>query len=449
MKEVRVLCGGFVGLMLAAGTAAADRTMVVLLDATGSMQTIRKDSNGNCTETPCRSRFKQAQLDAATRVQDVQLNGGLLGVAVYKFFLTGTGINIVHEPPGSPDGFVAPFDAQTAILNATVTSERTPLAGAMCDAIDKARQSGTAATTTRFLEVYTDGGENNTLGPPCKGPFSVMLNTAPFDSGPPASWQHLVYSRAIDLLPPVQVDGTLYHNVSAPLALRTDPANPESVELEALGRPEANARAAVFASPATDVDLFSALAADTGGTFTEVVDGEPVPVSGDLDGDFDVDRNDAILMARQFGSPAVPAFDLNGDGKIGFDDYVLLIAHFSKDSGTPAPDPYTPSSTVNCRGAQTITIDGKVIENGGVTIQGTGSCHVIIRNSLIVSGAAAVTVRGSTVLEVENSIVVGEGQWLDARGSTLLSAADSVFHGQQKVNGAFAYTDRGGNTFEK
>jgi hypothetical protein len=421
-------------MLLAAGTAAADRTMVVLLDATGSMQTVRPD-NG-------RTRFDQAKLDAADRVQLVASEtGGLSKVAVYKFF----GTDIVLQTTSAPDGFVSAFDAVTAIRAATVTDDLTPLAGAMCSTVDIARASGTAATTTRFLEVFTDGAENNTIGPPCAGPFS-NTSSAPFDVGPPPSWQNLVYTRTTNPLPVVTVDPTLYHNETG-FAFARSP-NPEDAKLAALGRSAPSSFAAALAGPATDADLFSALAADTGGSFTEVVDSAPVPVVGDLDGDFDVDRNDAILMARRFGAPALAAFDLNDDGKIGFADYALLLARFGNGSGTPAPDPYVQSPTVTCTGANTVTIDGKVIEAGGLTIQSTGACRVIIRNSLIVSGAAAVTVRGSALLQVDNSIVVGEGAWLDSKGATLLSAAGTVFHGQQKVAGALVFVDRGGNTFE-
>ena len=434
MSSVRILSGVIVGITLAAGTAAADRTMVVLLDATGSMQTLRSD-NGL-------SRFDQAKLDAADRVlKKSRETEGLSKVAVYKFFGTG----MVLESTSSPDGFVTPFEAGNVIMAATVTSDLTPLAGAMCAAVDVARTSGTGATTTRFLEVFSDGAENNTIGPPCAGPFSVALNTAPFDSGPPPSWQNLVWTRTTNPLPAIQVDPTLYHDETGAFAASAL-ANVETAKLAALGRPQA--RAVTLAAAATDADLFAALAADTGGTFTEVVDTAPVPVVGDLDGDFDVDRNDAIIMARRFGAPAIPSFDLDDNGKIGFGDYALLLARFGTGSGTPAPDPYGPGQTVVCNG-QTITIDSQVIEASSITIQSTGACHVIIRNSLIVSGAAAINVRGLALVEVDNSIIVGEGQWLNSTGSTLLSAANSVFHGPRKLSGVFAYVDRGGNTFEQ
>lgn len=398
------------------------------------MQLVRPDNS--------KTRFAQSLIDAEDRVNTVAGEvEGLSKVAVFKFF----GSSMVPETT-SPDGtgFVSPFDAITAIRAATVTDDVTPLANSMCAAIDAARGSGTGATTTRFLEVFTDGAENNSIGLPCAGPFSVFTNVAPFDAG---SWQNLVYLRTTNPLPAIQVDPTLYHDETGAFAFAKK-ADLEGAKLAALGRSPASTFAVGLAAAATDVDLFSALAADTGGTFTEVVDTAPVPVVGDLDGDFDVDRNDAIALARKFGSAATPALDLNGDNKIGFGDYALLLARFGTGSGTPAPDPYTPSPVINCI-AGTVTLDGKVIENGGITINTTGACRVIIKNSLIVSGAAAIKVLGTAIFEIDNSIIVGEAQWLNSTGASVVSAANTVFHGARRFMGALVILDRGGNTFEQ
>ena len=386
------------------------------------------------------TRFEQAKIDAAQRVEDANNEtGGLSGVAVYKFF----GSSAVPETIG----FVTAGAAQAAILAATVTDDVTPLATAMCQTIQTARDSGSgAATTKRFLEVYTDGAENNSTAE-CAGPFSMVLHSAPFDSGPPASWQNLVWNKSQNPPPIVQIDPTLYHNEAFAFAAKAKASNPEDAKLAALGRAPSGFAAALLDVPVSDVEFFSALAADTGGFFTEVLDTEPAPVVGDLDGDFDVDRNDAIILARSFGKPAVHGFDLNDDGKLGFGDYALLLPKFGDGSGTPAPDPYTPSPAINCVGG-TVTLTGKVIENGGITINTTGACRVIIKNSLIVSGAAAIKVMGTALFEIDNSIIVGEAQWLNSTGATVVSAANTVFHGPRKLIGAFVLLDRGGNTFE-
>src|SRR5438876_5655545 len=132
MKSLHIVSGVAVSLMVVAGTAAADRTMVVLLDATGSMQTLRSPDPAHPTDPPI-SRFDQAKIDAAKRVNDANTEtGGLSGVAVYKFF----GASAVLETPA---GFVAPGQAQAAIAAATVTDDVTPLADAMCQVIQVAR----------------------------------------------------------------------------------------------------------------------------------------------------------------------------------------------------------------------------------------------------------------------------------------------------------------------
>jgi hypothetical protein len=443
MKGFRVLCQAVVGVMLVANTAAADRIMVVLLDATGSMTAPRCD-NGN-------TRFDQAKLDAEQRIQDVATEapipgveeGGLAKVAVYRFAGSGTGLEVITHDPTLNSDFVAPFDAVQAIIATRPPNGATPLANAMCQVVATASQFTTDQVTTpistRFVEVFSDGGENNSVGPPCAGPYS-STNGAPFENG---SWQNLVFLAGANVLPHVRIDPTLYHNETGCLS------GPSTIDPEPgalVPRPRATAQAT---SPATDVDFFSALAVATGGLFTDALDNAPELVTADLDGDFDVDRNDAILLARRFGAPPSPAFDLNADGKIGFADYQLLRTHFSRGRGTPIADPYTQSPTITCTGARAITLDGKVIESGGLTVQGGPTCHLIIRNILIVSGAAAITIRGSAILEVDNSIIVGEAQWLNASGATSLAASRSVFHGPQVVSGSFTLLDRGGNTFEK
>jgi hypothetical protein len=170
--------------------------MVVVLDATGSMTAVRTDG---------KTRYEAAREAAADRVFAAAMETqGLAKVAVYKFFGTG----IVQESLNTGDGtpFVTAFDAVDVINNSAVTFEATPLAGAMCDTVDIARASGGVGTTVRFLEVFTDGEENNTpMTSPCFGPPSVGTSP-PFDNG---SWQNLVYVRTTNPLPAVTVNATL------------------------------------------------------------------------------------------------------------------------------------------------------------------------------------------------------------------------------------------------
>lgn len=445
MNVVRILLATFVGVVIAGGSAAADRTMVVLLDATGSMQAIRSDN---------RTRFEQAQFDAAERISTVAMQlEGLSQVAVYKFYGSaavcetcaplGSPPRICATDPRrsfqtSPTGFVSPFDAATAVECATVTVQVTPLADALCTAIDAARSSGDAGTTTRFLEVFSDGAENNSSGV-CSGPFSTILNTAPFDSGPPPSWQNLVWTRTTNPLPAIQVDPTLYHDVSFAAKF----ANASSL-------PASERAAAVRAFAATDADLFAALAVSTGGTFTSVIDSAPAPVVADLDGDFDVDRNDALALARRFGQPGTAASDLDGNGVIGFGDYSRLLARFGNGSGTPAPDPYVASGPITCPvNGGTVTIEGKAVTGSSFAITGNQGCRIIIRNSLIVGDTAAILMNGNNRVTVENSIIVGNGV-IAVNGFTRLFASKTIFHGAKlEPNGSLEFYDGGGNVWEE
>lgn len=220
---------GVVGTLVAAGGAAqADRTMVVVIDASGSMQGARFGS--------AKTMARQRVIDAAGEVQ------GLASVAVYTLQSSGV---VAHT------GFVSPNGALQAIEELAVTRDLTPLAGSLCDAIDIASASGTGATQERLLEVFSDGGENSTAAThACFGTFSQTA--APFDFG---SWQNKVHLRGADSSPRVTISLSLFTDVSS---------------LRAGG-----ARAAE--SAVTDEQFFAILAADTGGVFEKLEDGAPLP----------------------------------------------------------------------------------------------------------------------------------------------------------------------------
>jgi hypothetical protein len=417
------LLGSLGVLALAAGSAAAERTMVVLIDATGSMVMPRSDGQ---------TRFEAARQMARERIINAaSQTDGLASVAVYTFhsvaFTNETG------------GFVTPFEAVSVIDNLEVAPWATPLAGSLCDAIDIASASGTGAVTDqRLLEVFTDGEENATLmDHPCWGEFSTSTG-APFDAG---SWQNKVYLRAVNASPSIVFSGTLFTNVGI-AGFAAAKAAPMEVGLHA------TPSFGTFSTLLSDAEFFAELAAATGGTFDEVADTAPLPVFGDVDGDYDVDRDDAIALARRFGSLPLRAFDLDADGSIGWGDYALLLQKLGTGSGTPAPDPYTQAGVVSCGNNATVVLEGKVIEVAGITLTTQGKCNVVIRNSLIVSGSSALQVSGSARVTVDDSIIVGAGAWVSGNGSVMLSAANTVFHGAQSVSGTVKITDRGGNVFE-
>lgn len=440
--------------LLATGTAHADRTIIILLDQSGSMATPRS-SDSVVRYEKARQLAAQRVFNAAT--VDVE---GLANVAVIAFSETST-----YPLTGGTINNPTFVDTDTAIAainnpaNNYIPGALTPLADGMCDAI-RALRNPILTTTIRRLETYTDGGENNSvlesIDPnKCGGTWSGSGH--PYDGdgggGIPVedSWQQNVLHLATLFLPGVELttSTTLFTNVETALFFGGGGGgggfvNPELARLGKLGRIVISS----LLAPISDEQFFRELAEVTGGTFTLVLDSQPVPVFADVDGDFDVDRNDAIALARQFGAPATEEFDLNNDGAIGWGDYAVLIARFGTGTGTPAPDPYSEADTISCGNNDHIVLDGLAIEDEGITIDARNKCTITIRNSLIVSGASAIRFRGSARLTVENSIIVGEGSWVSGTGVVKLTASNSVFHGAQSVAGMVAYVDQGGNVFE-
>jgi len=132
------------GLALASSTAHADRTMVVVVDSTGSMQAIRSSDS--------QQRFEAARALAAKRVHDAAVvePAGLAptGVAVFTFADTGLIAWDANGPAAAPT-WVSAQDAQTIInTKIQVTSLLTPLADSICAAAKIASESGSVATTT-------------------------------------------------------------------------------------------------------------------------------------------------------------------------------------------------------------------------------------------------------------------------------------------------------------
>jgi hypothetical protein len=76
------------------------------------------------------------------------------------------------------------------------------------------------------------------------------------------------------------------------------------------------------------------------------IDGIPVPVPGDANGDRKVDFVDLLILAQNYGkSGGFPQGDFNADGSVGFDDLLLLAQNYGQSAalGTAAvvPEPST------------------------------------------------------------------------------------------------------------
>jgi len=436
MNTVRLLLIGFtvvVATVIGGSTTAhAQRKMLVLIDASGSMSTERTDAA---------TRFSAAKKRAQAKIVE-QAAKGLDGVAVYTFSDTASTL----QTTGFVDVGTA-FDAINALDLSVVGGGSTPLAGAVCDAVDVLVAQ---TATTRVLELASDGEENFTPPThPCFGPASTDA-TPPYSAG---SWQNKVYNKIadaadgmivqIDLFDPGPISG-----VAARAAAARDP----EAELTAKTRLMAAAAVATVGDgPPTLTDFFTQIALVSGGRLTVIEDTSPtLPVFGDVSGNNCVDRSDALLMARAFGQSGPPQnnpLDLNLDGEVSFADYALVLANFTP-GGCGEPDPYALHAPIVCRPGRPVVIDGQAIESSGISIDAHSACQIIIKNSLVVSGQNAINIVGAALVFVDNSILVGDNAVLMSRGASLLVAKDSVFHGKRNVDGAFAFIDLGGNAFE-
>lgn len=438
MTHVQRLFIGFTAVLataLGASAAHADRKMLVLIDASGSMITTRADGT---------TRFAAAKARALSKIAD-QAALGLSAVAVYTFSDTTSTLQTTQVA----GGFVDPNTAITTINGLdlfTVGGGNTPLAGAMCDAVDVLAAQG---ATTSILELASDGEENFTPSTnPCFGPFSTDPNP-PYSAG---SWENNVYNKVadagiqvqIDLFDPGPIDGLM-----ARFAAAADPEGAVTARVRATGA--FAAAAAAGDGPPTLSDFFTQIALVTGGRLTVIEDTVAgLPVAADVTGDSCVDRRDALAVARAFGQSGPPQdnpFDLDLDGTVGYSDYAFVVTHFTP-GGCGVPDPYVAKAPITCGLGRPVVITGAALESGGITINAFPACQITIKNSLVVSGKNAINIVGAALVSVDNSILVGQSAVISSRGASVFIAHNSVFHGKRDVDGAFALIDLGGNTFE-
>jgi hypothetical protein len=436
----------------ATGTAHADRYMVVLVDASGSMTIQRSDG---------RTRFAAALDRAKDQISHFAMNGGLDGVAVYAFNGTTATLHTGTPPtatnPGAP--FVDINVARQAVTDLAINKPPTgltPLAGSLCEALDTVLGM-TAGNPERIIQLTSDGEENNTLeGTPCYGPNS-NTSIEPYQTMPVRSWQNLVFRKATNVpagqLPILKVDLFEYEEITGPL-FAFSAMVPKFVGGELIvPRPIQQARAAAAAAdpdgPPTLRQFFGALTRATGGSLTVIGDASPAPVIADLDGDQCVDPADGIEIIRRFGDqlPDVDGkYDLDLDGVITYEDYAILTSYITGTCGEP--DDQQARQAVVCNGSRTITIENAAIETPGIGLDVFGSCRVTIRNSRIIAGNTAIRIRGAATVTIDDSVVAGMNAVIGLTGAAALSAGTTYFKGEKLLVGAFGYIDRGGNTWE-
>jgi hypothetical protein len=425
-------------LAVHSGTAHAGRKMLVLIDASGSMTTLRSDGQ---------TRYQAAVLRSDSQILNEAMMG-LDGVAIYTFQDTtmtartagfvdvNTARTVLNDldDVGEP-GEVAPFGV-------------TPLAGSMCDAID-ALVAATTASDIRIMQLSSDGEENAT-DPlhACFGPFS-SINIPPFEDG---SWQNKVHVKATSSQPGetdatvnVRVDLFNYTPVIGLLAATNHDVVAETGPTTMATKVAARAAVSLAQAPTLE-EFFGALTQATGGQLSVIDDNMALPVIGDLGDDGCVDFYDTLQVAVRFGqkTPAVDGkYDRDADGTVTFNDYLNVLAHVTPEC---VANSHVVAQNLHCKGGS-LVVDGKFIDDAATTITAYGSCKLTIKNSIIVAGDTALKIYGAARVKLENSHVISANTLVDLWGAAFVSAKNSSLKGQIKTTGAVVFQDLGGNTW--
>jgi hypothetical protein len=294
-----------VAVFMLEGTALAQtaptRYMISLLDRSGSMSQVRATGETRWVAAKTRAKDKITLFSSAPGLR----------VSVWTF--EGSGF-INHT-----NGFVAPATA-IAVINGLSgpNGNVTPLAKSACDVVDQL-VSATGNRAYRILALASDGEENSTpTSHPCYG-FASSSSIAPYTVG---SWHNKVYTKAQNVV--VHVD--LFDYI-------TSISSQTATEIPGKGD---QLTAAPISSAVPLASFFQTLANSTGGTYTHVGDSQPVPVAGDVTGDYCVDDDDIDAVFADYGltvPPADPRNDLNGDRVVDYYDYQLVVDNYGDGSG--------------------------------------------------------------------------------------------------------------------
>lgn len=307
-----LLASALLGGSLLARPAAAD-TMVVLLDLSGSMTATRPNRDGRGA-----TRFDAARYIAETRVSALK-EGRVYGLWTFS----GSGYRELVAPADYVDDAAG---SQRAVLDAIAglrsPAGGTPLAQALCDAVDMLRSDGFirpfrpgAPDERPIIELVTDGEENSTPSShPCHGPSAS--NAASPEAG---TWQQKITSKAQTGSP------ALTQRVPPESAFVVVNANYLLAEAESVVRQKAMS------------DFTQSVAQKSGGNARTLSADSSLPQLGDVDGDGCVDDDDLDQLLEQFDSSVqrYGAGDLNGDGRVDSDDYLTLLQSFGEGCVRP------------------------------------------------------------------------------------------------------------------
>lgn len=336
-----------------ANGASADEHVMVLIDRSGSMLT---DSVADPTPN---NRWEVAKQLAVDAVDVVTAENRTYGLRVFN------GSTTAHEVR-------ALGSSRTSVRNAILGPDpslgtptgSTPLAGAICEAVDALANYLPDEFHEKVLYIFSDGLENSTAtGHECWGPHSA--SPTPYDID---SWEHKVVNKAQTGDPASESEPFFPLIVNADFLFDYEPlvfsafAGPgvptakirESVVIERNSIPKlaltsptiralllepATIPSSVIATPSIALlqafAFFGGLADESGGRFRQFSSQSVLPQLGDVTGDRCVDQGDVDAIRQNFGLP-VPSgslLDVNDDGIVNIFDYRNVLSNFGEGTG--------------------------------------------------------------------------------------------------------------------
>ncbi|MCY1083138.1 dockerin type I domain-containing protein [Archangium lansingense] len=308
-RFAHVLVALLVTLSLQSREAAAEpfdeEHIIILLDRSGSMQATRSDGQSRFFEAIRRARIYVGKPKALPTEYSVWSFEGSASTQESGFGDAGS---------------------TTGVLNGLqVGNGVTPLAKAVCDAVDVLLNHKPGVNASKRLYLVSDGEENSTpLDSPCYGPSSVGT----YPNLTMDSWQWKVRNmlKTGDPLREDNSDYALVFDVDVfdnYVSLRSGSSPVYEVSYEGKGL-------VTTASllPASYLAFLRGVATDSGGTFTTVPDSGPAPIPGDTNQDNCVNATDFYHVLNNFGRPVPPASptaDLNRDGVVNYSDYSIVV----------------------------------------------------------------------------------------------------------------------------
>ena len=318
----RVLVTLLVALSLQGREAAAEpydeEHVIILLDRSGSMQTTR--SNGQ-------TRFFEA------------LRRAKLYVGKAKDLPTEYSVWTFEDISSTQESGFGDAGSTTGVLNGLqVGSGVTPLAKAVCDAVDVLLNHKPGVNAAKRLYLVSDGEENSTpANSPCYGPNSVDI----YPDLTMDSWQWRVRNM-LKTGDPLRDDNSpfalvfdvdVFDNYVSLTGTRSSPVREVSREGKGLVT-------AASLLPPSYLAFLQGVAADSGGTFTAVPDSGPATIPGDTNQDNCVNAVDFYHVLNNFGypvPPASPTADLNHDGVVNYSDYSIVVSNQGAGCGSGGP----------------------------------------------------------------------------------------------------------------